>query len=115
MCAWCLAQVGPELEALVQREFDGGALLQRALELVHLGGGIQAARRLARQEADLVGPPFLLPPCCLLSSAPAPPLTHRQWWRRVQAGTSSWHAKLCAADRKEVCSCRLQPAQGGRL
>jgi geranylgeranyl pyrophosphate synthase len=49
-------QVGPELEALIQREFDGGASLQRALELVHLGGGIQAARRLARQEADLVGP-----------------------------------------------------------
>lgn len=49
---------GPELEALVQREFDGGASLPRALELVHLGGGIQAARRLARQEADLVGPPF---------------------------------------------------------
>jgi all-trans-nonaprenyl-diphosphate synthase len=45
---------GPELEALVQREFDGGASLPRALELVHLGGGIQAARRLARQEADLV-------------------------------------------------------------
>ncbi|CAL8471829.1 g11371 [Coccomyxa elongata] len=44
---------GPELEALVQREFDGGASLPRALELVHLGGGIQAARRLARQEADL--------------------------------------------------------------
>lgn len=56
-------QVGPELEALIQREFDGGATLQRALELVHLGGGIQAARRLARQEADLVGPPCLLLTC----------------------------------------------------
>ncbi len=47
-------QYGPELEALVQREFDGGASLPRALELVQAGGGIQAARRLARQEADLV-------------------------------------------------------------
>ena len=45
---------GAELEGLIQNEFDGGASLARALELVHLGGGIQAARRLARQEADMV-------------------------------------------------------------
>lgn len=47
-------QHGAELERLIQNEFDGGASFLRALELVHLGGGIQAARRLARQEADLV-------------------------------------------------------------
>lgn len=47
-------QYGAELEGLIQNEFDGGASFPRALELVHLGGGIQAARRLARQEADMV-------------------------------------------------------------
>lgn len=47
-------QYGAELERLIQNEFDGGSSFLRALELVHLGGGIQAARRLARQEADLV-------------------------------------------------------------
>ena len=50
-------QHGAELEGLIQNEFDGGASLARALELVHLGGGIQAARQLARQEADLVRMP----------------------------------------------------------
>ncbi len=54
-------EVGPELEALVQREFDGGASLPRALELVAAGGGIQAARRLARQEADMVRLALTLP------------------------------------------------------
>ncbi len=47
-------QHGAELERLIQNEFDGGATFERALELVHLGGGIQAARQLARQEADMV-------------------------------------------------------------
>ena len=51
-------QYGAELDGLIQNEFDGGASLQRALELVHLGGGIQAARQLARQEADLVRMPI---------------------------------------------------------
>ena len=45
---------GAELEGLIQNEFDGGASFARALELVHMGGGIQAARQLARQEADMV-------------------------------------------------------------
>ena len=47
-------QYGAELEGLIQNEFDGGSSFSRALDLVHLGGGIQAARHLARQEADMV-------------------------------------------------------------
>ena len=47
-------QYGAELEGLIQNEFDGGSSFARALDLVHLGGGIQAARHLARQEADMV-------------------------------------------------------------
>ncbi|CAK0783050.1 hypothetical protein CVIRNUC_006245 [Coccomyxa viridis] len=46
-------QYGAELEGLIQNEFDGGSSFARALDLVHLGGGIQAARHLARQEADM--------------------------------------------------------------
>ena len=61
MYALAHPDVGPELEALIQREFDGGATLPRALELVHAGGGIQAARRLARAEADMVS---VIPALC---------------------------------------------------
>lgn len=45
--------VGSELSELIQSEFIEPGSLQRAMELVEIGGGLQAARRLARAEADL--------------------------------------------------------------
>ena len=62
-------QYGAELEGLIQNEFDGGSSFSRALDLVHLGGGIQAARHLARQEADMVS--------CLPPGNAARPLARR--------------------------------------
>ena len=43
-----------ELRELVEREFGEEGDLPRAIDLVHVGGGVQQARHLARQEADLV-------------------------------------------------------------
>ncbi len=45
----------PELLQLIESEFkqDAGAI-DRAIELVYRGGGIDAARQLANQEAELV-------------------------------------------------------------
>lgn len=43
-----------ELEGLIDDEFQEEGSLQRAIELVQESGGIAAARKLARQEADMV-------------------------------------------------------------
>ena len=43
-----------ELEGLIDDEFHEEGSLQRAIELVQESGGIAAARKLARQEADMV-------------------------------------------------------------
>jgi all-trans-nonaprenyl-diphosphate synthase len=44
--------VSEELLDLINSEFVEEGSLERALELIKLGGGIEAARQLARQEAD---------------------------------------------------------------
>ena len=49
--------MGPELEALIKAGFEGEYgqdRLSRALQLVKLSGGLDAARALARREADEV-------------------------------------------------------------
>ena len=46
--------VGGELHALIDSEFTGDGGLQRALQLVVQGGGIEDARALARREGDMV-------------------------------------------------------------
>lgn len=43
-----------ELEGLIEGEFQEEGSLQHAVKLVHESGGIAAARKLARQEADMV-------------------------------------------------------------
>ena len=43
-----------ELEGLIDSEFQEEGSLQQAILLVHESGGIAAARKLARQEADMV-------------------------------------------------------------
>lgn len=45
-----------ELEGLIEDEFQEEGSLQHAVQLVHESGGIAAAHKLARQEADLVRP-----------------------------------------------------------
>lgn len=45
-----------ELEGLIDDEFQEDGSLQRAIKLVQESGGIAAARKLARQEADMVCP-----------------------------------------------------------
>jgi all-trans-nonaprenyl-diphosphate synthase len=47
------SSVAEELEALIDGEFEEAGSLQHAIQLVHSGGGIAAARKLARQEGDL--------------------------------------------------------------
>ncbi len=84
-------QYGAELERLIQNEFDGGATLERALELVHLGGGIQAARQLARQEADMVR------------------LPHHTLKRHVRMGCTCWVAAR-AVDRGSQAAWKCSPA-----
>ncbi len=44
--------MAPELLEVIGSEFVEEGSLQRALQLVEQGGGIEAARRLARREAD---------------------------------------------------------------
>jgi hypothetical protein len=44
--------VGSELLELIESEFQEEGSLERAIDLVKIGGGISAARQLARQEAD---------------------------------------------------------------
>ena len=48
---------GAELLNLIETEFTAEGGLQRAIELVASGGGIDGARALARAEADQVGAP----------------------------------------------------------
>lgn len=43
-----------ELEGLIDGEFQEEGSLKQAIHLIHESGGIAAARRLARQEADMV-------------------------------------------------------------
>lgn len=53
--------VGPELDRLIKGGFsedETGTNLQQALHLVAISGGIDRSRELARQEADMVGPPL---------------------------------------------------------
>lgn len=45
--------VGEELRSLIETEFTEEGSLQRALDLVAIGGGIEKSRKLARDEADL--------------------------------------------------------------
>ncbi|KAK9820317.1 hypothetical protein WJX72_008844 [[Myrmecia] bisecta] len=47
------SEVGPKLEELIESEFREEGDLERAMALVEAGGGLAAARGLARQEADL--------------------------------------------------------------
>jgi all-trans-nonaprenyl-diphosphate synthase len=46
-------QRSDELRELIDSEFTEDGSLERALQLVTEAGGIEAARQLARQEADL--------------------------------------------------------------
>ena len=46
--------VGRELQALIDSEFTDDGGLQRALQLVNEGGGIDDSMLLARREGDLV-------------------------------------------------------------
>ena len=55
------SSVGEELEALIDSEFEEAGSLQHAIHLVNSGGGIAAARKLARQEGDLVCTSFVAP------------------------------------------------------
>ena len=93
-------QYGAELEGLIQNEFDGGSSFARALDLVHLGGGIQAARHLARQEADMVS-------ACLLAMLSDPSATTEQ-----PCTMGAWHACESCTGRK-VCPL-LQSLDGSK-
>ena len=59
--------VGPELAALVEAEFPDEGDLERALSLVETAGGLDAARALARTEADAA----LAALACLPSTSPS--------------------------------------------
>ena len=50
---------GDELLDLIDSEFVEEGDLQRAIELVRAGGGVAAAKQLACEEADKVGPPLV--------------------------------------------------------
>ena len=88
-------QYGAELEGLIQNEFDGGSSFARALDLVHLGGGIQAARHLARQEADMVS-------ACLLAMLPDPSATTEQ-----PCTMGAWDALNAAQGVRSAHCCTL--------
>ena len=45
---------GPALQDLIESEFIEEGDLQQAIDLTHRGGGVAAAKRLAREEADMV-------------------------------------------------------------
>ena len=45
---------GPALQDLIESEFVEEGDLQQAIDLTHRGGGVAAAKRLAREEADMV-------------------------------------------------------------
>lgn len=45
---------GPALQDLIDSEFIEENDLQQAIQLTHAGGGVAAAKRLAREEADMV-------------------------------------------------------------
>ena len=90
--------VGPELGALIKDGFGGEFgqdRLSRALQLVKLSGGLDAARALARREADEVRSPS----CC--SAAAAPSLHHEPCRRTAPACPVS--LDCCSTPRVQAC------------